>query len=205
MKIRSGFVSNSSSSSFICDFCREELSGWDMYPTYTCVNDHRACEVCDPSSESLSDEQRVEIAKECFEEQLEEYKDIANYTWLTESERRRRIAETQGILDNLSPDSYDEIEWDGKHPASTCPICRLEDYAEDELCMYLYRKYNVSRDDVFAKIKAENKRRRKLYDSEYITHVCTTENITIQQLLQEIREKFVIWEAYNDYLSQGEK
>jgi len=30
MKIRQGFVSNSSSSSFTCDVCGEEVSGYDV-------------------------------------------------------------------------------------------------------------------------------------------------------------------------------
>jgi hypothetical protein len=30
MKIRSGFVSNSSSSSFVCDVCGENISGMDI-------------------------------------------------------------------------------------------------------------------------------------------------------------------------------
>lgn len=44
MKIRNGFVSNSSSSSFICDITGEEVQGWDLCledaGMYQCVNDH---------------------------------------------------------------------------------------------------------------------------------------------------------------------
>lgn len=44
MKIRSGFVSNSSSSSFICDVSGYTTSGWDMGLTeagmFECENDH---------------------------------------------------------------------------------------------------------------------------------------------------------------------
>jgi len=49
MKIRKGFVSNSSSSSFICDTCGELYSGWETYPDPTenghidCVNGHILC------------------------------------------------------------------------------------------------------------------------------------------------------------------
>ncbi len=47
MKIRSGFVSNSSSSSFICDVCDEEFLGWDASPSdydhFTCEFEHICC------------------------------------------------------------------------------------------------------------------------------------------------------------------
>ena len=48
MKIRTGFVSNSSSSSFVCDFCGEEQSGMDLClreaGMVECVNGHIFCE-----------------------------------------------------------------------------------------------------------------------------------------------------------------
>ena len=47
MKIRMGFVSNSSSSSFICEICGRDESGWDMghedADMVTCVNGHLIC------------------------------------------------------------------------------------------------------------------------------------------------------------------
>lgn len=48
MKIRSGFVSNSSSSSFMCDVCGRTESGWDAclrdFGMVECVNGHEFCE-----------------------------------------------------------------------------------------------------------------------------------------------------------------
>lgn len=47
MKIRTGFVSNSSSSSFICDVSGEVISGYDMSlyeaDMYECQNGHTFC------------------------------------------------------------------------------------------------------------------------------------------------------------------
>lgn len=47
MKIRMGFVSNSSSSSFTCDVCGHSESGWDYgledVGMCRCVNDHTFC------------------------------------------------------------------------------------------------------------------------------------------------------------------
>lgn len=48
MKIRNGFVSNSSSSSFICDVCGENVSGYDIglddADMYECEKGHVFCE-----------------------------------------------------------------------------------------------------------------------------------------------------------------
>ena len=49
MKIRTGFVSNSSSSSFVCDVSKEIYSGWDAslsdFELYECENGHTFHEV----------------------------------------------------------------------------------------------------------------------------------------------------------------
>jgi len=48
MKIRNGFVSNSSSSSFICDICEENVSGMDVCLSEAemseCQNGHTICD-----------------------------------------------------------------------------------------------------------------------------------------------------------------
>ena len=48
MKIRKGFVSNSSSSSFVCEYCGSEASGWDMCLSEAemvrCIHDHEICQ-----------------------------------------------------------------------------------------------------------------------------------------------------------------
>ncbi len=47
MKIRKGFISNSSSTSFICDVCAETVGGWDMglddADMFQCENGHTFC------------------------------------------------------------------------------------------------------------------------------------------------------------------
>ena len=59
MKIRKGFVSNSSSQSFVCDVCGYETSGWDLSLSEAemveCENGHTLCQehVLEASQEQL--------------------------------------------------------------------------------------------------------------------------------------------------------
>jgi hypothetical protein len=87
MKVRQGFVSNSSSSSFTCDVCGETESGWDYclsdVDMYKCQNSHTFCEseaLGDPSEDD--DYERSSIAeKYCpvCQFKVVTVKDIARY------------------------------------------------------------------------------------------------------------------------------
>jgi len=68
MKIRKGFVSNSSSSSFVCDVCGEQASGWDMsYSEAEMVCCKRGHDFCDKhllgknTLDFLQDEEREDF------------------------------------------------------------------------------------------------------------------------------------------------
>lgn len=65
MKIRTGFVSNSSSSSFVCDVCGESVGGWDLSLSEAemceCINNHTICQ-------EHSDQERISAAEEAAEE-----------------------------------------------------------------------------------------------------------------------------------------
>ncbi len=158
MKIRNGFVSNSSTSSFICCVCGEVFTGMDACPTdfgcLECKNGHIIC-----------DEHLKFDNSELTDVQIEE----------------------------LEEDDY------SMH-TSQCPVCQLETYDESEMTKYLEKTRGVSRDEVFAKIKEMNKRRRKLYDAEYISHVCEKFSLTDSILLSEIKERFGEWDNYSDFI-----
>ena len=61
MKIRNGFVSNSSSSSFTCEICGNSESGFDASPYdlgfVVCINDHIICEDDQLEDVKLTDEE----------------------------------------------------------------------------------------------------------------------------------------------------
>jgi hypothetical protein len=199
MKIRICFVSNSSSSSFVCDICKEEYSGWDVYPTFTCENDHQVCEYCFEDLDELSLEQKAEVIKQYCSDQIKYYSDKSIATWLTDSERESRIAKYLKMIDGDVEDVFDDHEFNSRH----CPVCQLKVYDEEEMCLYLFKKFGVSRDKIFARIKAQNKRRRKLFDHEYISIVCQDFNTTVDQMMEDIRSQFSTWEEYNNFLSSS--
>ena len=143
MKIRSGFVTNSSSSSYICVMCDAKEESWDFPDGWViCENEHHLCDKC---AGSIPDE---------------------------------------------------SLDHNGQLPATTCPVCRLEAYSNHEMSVYLLKTRQISRDEVFAEIKKVNKRRRKLYDTEYIEYVLRKENATDDIILKEIKDKFVTWDAF---------
>jgi uncharacterized Zn finger protein (UPF0148 family) len=84
--------------------------------------------------------------------------------------------------------------------SSQCPICRLEIYAENEMSRYLEKTRKITRDEVFTKVKEINKRRRKLYEAEYITYICQKFELTDDILMKEIKERFGSWDKYKQFI-----
>lgn len=146
MKIRNGFVSNSSSSSFICEICNRTEIGWDSnsvtdYDMVRCVNDHTFC--------------------------------------------ASHLITTDDI------DSMSEV------PESACPICSYIDISYPEIKSFFMKTTPFTLEEVFEEIKKVNRRRKKVYDNEYVEYVMKTLEITADQLLQELKTKFP---KYTDFL-----
>ena len=159
MKIRSGFVSNSSSSSFVCDICGETAEGWDLSLTdcdyYECVNGHCLC----------------------ADDLLEEY----SYE-----------------LDEDDPEWDEELAYNYQMPEKYCPICNFIEPDEILLGNYLGEIYKITKDEVFKEIKAKNKRRKKLYDKEYVAYIMAKNNLNLSDLLKELKDKFETFENFRN-------
>lgn len=146
MKYRKDFVTNSSSSSYVCDICGEEETGWDFPENMReCENGHLFCE-----------------------------------DHLLEGEN----------------DDFDICEV----PESRCPICQFVDFSEHDMAKYLEIKYHISREEAFAEIKKVNRRRRKLYDSEYIEYVCRVMILDTTRILESWRRDFGTYEKFESFL-----
>lgn len=59
----------------------------------------------------------------------------------------------------------------------------------------------TARDEVFAKVKALNKRRKKLYDSEYVTEVCSRFNLNPAEIVSGLKDRFGTYRHFRDYIS----
>ena len=155
MKIRTGFVSNSSSSSFICCVCGRNEVGYDMSikdaEMCGCVNGHTIC--LDELIEHIPDDDN--------EDTYEKYYEVA--------------------------EKY-------------CPICQFLESSTADNAAYLLKKTKIPRDEAFAEIKKSNKRRKKLYDSEYVMYACQKSGIDGLTLLPTIKEQFKTYTEFKNYI-----
>jgi len=148
MKIRNGFVSNSSSSSFVCDVCHGVESGWDMGLSDAEVTE---CEVghvfCDSHMKELK--KKVTLKD----------KQAKVLKWLEEiGEDDEDILEgcksgDEGSID----DTYDEMlqEKGDRYncPKDQCPCCQLITPTDDDLIRYLLYCDEQTKEEVCVEMK----------------------------------------------------
>lgn len=126
-KVRSGFVSNSSSSSFICLVCGEEASGWDL---------------------SLSDAEMVECKNGhvfCGSHLLEKEK---------EKSTTNAIDDDEDLEENDEDEDYDDDD-EYEVEIERCPICQFRALATEDGFAYLLQKANLTNKQCLAQIKQE--------------------------------------------------
>jgi hypothetical protein len=125
MKIRTGFVSNSSSSSYTCDYCGNVESGYDMglsdFDLVECTNGHICC--CQHLTTPISD---IKVVQEYL-------KNKPHY-----QEKDRRYIESQ-IRYGL--------------PSQFCPMCNLEAIGINDLLDYYNLRFGLSEDEILDDIK----------------------------------------------------
>lgn len=187
MKIRSDFVTNSSSSSFTCELCGNTQSGWDIGLSEAgmviCVNGHTICE-----------DEMLPLSKSLLIELILEM----------EAEDMPTPEEIEAMSDECIAETYFGID-DARYmvPEECCSICQFIEYSEYDLSKYLEKKYGVSRDEVFQQVKQLNKRRKKLYENEYITEVCQRFSINPTEIVAGWKEQFGTYAKFKTFLREG--
>ncbi len=144
MKRRSDFVTNSSSSSFLCDICGYETSGYDMSyrdaGMYQCVNGH---EFCTHHAIELSKEEMLKLILENSWNKRYD-RSIKESVTIPESEL---VEMDEDTLMSFVVDSYSEV------PEEICPICSMKKYKDTDILKYLLREKKTNMDAVFAEIQ----------------------------------------------------
>ena len=195
VKIRNDFVTNSSSSSYVCEICGRSESGWDLglsdCEMMECVNGHVFC--CD---EALEQPTKKEMIKMILENEYNKERWDPNLGHCRDFTEEELSAMDEYIL-------FDKFITDGGYyevPECMCPICQFIEYSEYDLSKYLLKEYKVSRDEVFAEVKQFNKRRKKLYENEYITYVCKKFNLNPAEIVASWKEKFGTYSEFKRWL-----
>lgn len=147
MKVRSGFVSNSSSSSFVCDISGEITSGYDM-----CFRDAGMTRFyCGHTvSDKYADDARKQFLSQPYgkiAEQLREYCKEASSFFLANIEKHG-----MSIEDSFE-ETCAEFGLDDELPSSMCPICNLKYVTKDSVLAYLLKSSAMEIDDVVNNIK----------------------------------------------------
>jgi len=201
MKIRNGFVSNSSSSSFVCDLCGRSESGWDMCiddaGMIRCINDHIICENEMTEGYEFENISREDKIKRLIEE-FESYKDRDGGTYYQLKSGEFTEEELEGIWEDYIDEIRAELMYE--MPEKYCPICQMHEFVNSDLAGYLQKKTGYTRAVAFAKVKEANKRRKKLYDNEYIMYALQEAGLDMVNVVNEIRENFSTYKSFKEYI-----
>ena len=198
MKFRKDFVTNSSSSSYVCEICGRTESGWDLCLSecemMECVNGHIFC--CDEALERPTKKEMIATILENKWNETERYdRNIGDYVTNIYTEEELIEMEEDYLFDDFyTENGYYNI------PECMCPICQFIEYYEYDLSAYLLKEYHIPREEVFEEVKKLNKRRRKLYENEYITYVCQKFNLNPAEIVASWKERFNTYSKFKNWL-----
>lgn len=172
MKKRHGFISNSSSSSFICDVCGEEASGMNMCleeaEMFQCVNEHTFCDYgcCNPivfTKEQML-KHLTDWCKTWIDREEDEYYQQYNHYHIEKAKKFSKKLEenyylSEDTFEELKEDAYTAEIKDNRYniPSTFCKICNFEKLISEDCEGYLLRITNKTKEEVLEEIKTKFK------------------------------------------------
>jgi len=162
-KFRMGFVSNSSSSSFICDICGGVETGYDASPSdfemFQCENGHTFHDSC---SQIDVDEPTFEIKKQrvknYYEKQIEYWsKHSSSKKDEYIQEEKENIIQLETIDEDDLEDIYSDIVCDCGISSEFCPICQMKIVTKDDSIKYLFKKLGIDEKGLAKEVKEKFK------------------------------------------------
>jgi len=150
MKIRKGFVSNSSSSSFICEVCGNVESGYDA--SYDDV-DFAQCEnghvMCRDHIKPITAEKAKAILKKIKQDTKYVSEEFLEQEEADQIDELMSINLSYFTSGTMSDYGYDEL------PEELCPLCSLEALSDGDILTYILKENGSTREFVIKKAKAE--------------------------------------------------
>ncbi len=152
MKIRNGFVSNSSSSSFVCDICNGVEEGYDGLAEIGMVD----CEYGHVFHTSCAENYT----------QIEQYRDIPKddlinmiidrYKAIIAAGKKKASENLPIAPGEITEEMIEEFYEDKDHVTPlTCPLCTLKFIQCTDAYTYLLKKYNLSANSVGKEIQGK--------------------------------------------------
>lgn len=150
MKTRSGFVSNSSSTSFTCCICSEEVSGMDMgireAGMCKCRNGHTFCEGHQLESKELTIEEKRKVL-------ITRWENAPLSNWMTPERKLENIQEEKNRSDDEVEDYYRDFVSNEKVDPSYCPVCQFKKFIPDDLFVYLTKKLDITPESILSEVE----------------------------------------------------
>jgi hypothetical protein len=165
MKIREGFISNSSTTSFICDACGEVQAFPDSIGfedmgiiEYSCG--HGVC--CEKPNMDDEDVQKKweHGVRQALKEEQEDLKSRKPNRWQSAEDIQKEILKIQKVLDIKDPKEFRANlfgSWTSYKPSSLCPVCSLESINNDYVFDYIIAKFQLNLGEIHKEIKSRFK------------------------------------------------
>lgn len=173
MKKRFGFVSNSSSSSFVCDVCGTVEAGMDACASdfdmtyfscgHTVCNDEFSKDLDNltlTQKRSILDERDFYDFWNKAEKQL--YPEIS-YSDMTAEQIEACKNKARENLESRPDSFYLELDWEGileesdEVPSAFCPVCSLEHISKETVLSYLVSTQNIDVTEIKGTIREKYK------------------------------------------------